>query len=186
MSLEAFLTSALFKRDQACRTIVYPNGVAGRGYIVPDAATERRMRRTMMWAVLGSGAFGGVGMIALRAIYGQISDWTAQPWIIAVTALVIFNFAYRSWAKRLMLGMALAPERMRLVEAWKRQAEAMPRWYLWFNAVAGPILVAGMVFNIAVTQSTMIAALSVICMPLFVIASMQAFYGLRIQASGEA
>jgi len=61
----------------------------------------------------------------------------------------------------------------------------MPRWYLWFNAIAGPILLVGMVFNIAVTQSAMIALLSVICMPLFAVASMQAFYGLRrIQAPG--
>lgn len=59
MSIKAFLTSALFKSDQAGRTIVYPNGVAGRGYFVPDAATELRMRRTLMWAVLGSAVFGG-------------------------------------------------------------------------------------------------------------------------------
>ena len=185
MSIETFLTSALFKSDQAGRTIVYPNGVAGRGYFVPDVETEQRMRRTLMFAVLGSAAFGGTGMFALMAVYGQIFDWSAQPWIIAVAALVIFNLGYRSWAKRLMRGMAPATERMRLVEAWKLQAQAMPRWYLWFNAIAGPILLVGMVFNIAVTQSAMIALLSVICMPLFVVASMQAFYGLRrIQAPG--
>jgi hypothetical protein len=185
MSIEAFLTSALFKSDQAGRTIVYPNGVTGRGYLVPDAATEQRMRRTLRWAVLGSAVFGGAGMVALMAVYGQIFDWPAEPWIIAVAGLIIFNFGYRSWAKRLMRGMAPATERMRLVEAWKRQAEAMPRWYLWFNAIAGPILLLAMVFNIAVTQSAMIAVLSVICMPLFVVASMQAFYGLRrIQAPG--
>src|SRR5262245_1792424 len=161
MSVEAFLTSALFKRDQAGRAIVYPNGVAGRGYFVPDAATEQRMRRTMMWAVLASAVFGGAGMVALMAVYGQLFDWTAEPWIIVVAALVTFNFGYRSWAKRLMRGMAPATERMRLVEAWKRQAEAMPRWYLWFNAIAGPILLAGMAFNIALTQSAMIVVLSV-------------------------
>jgi len=185
MSIETFLTSALFKNDQTGRTIVYPNGVAGRGYFVPDAETEQRTRRTLMWAVLGSAVFGGGGMVALMGIYGPIFEWTAQPWIIAAVALALFNFGYRSWAKRLMRGMAPATERMRLVEAWKRQAEAMPRWYLWFNAIAGPILVVGIVFNIAVTQSAMMAVLSVICVPLFVVTSMQAFWGLRrIQAPG--
>jgi hypothetical protein len=185
MSIETFLTSALFKSDQAGRTIVYPNGVTGRGYFVPDAETEHRTRRTLMWAVLGSGVFGGGGMVALMGIYGPIFEWTAQPWIIAVAALAVFNFGYRSWAKRLIRGMAPATERMRLVEAWKRQAEAMPRWYLWFNAIASPILLVGMVFNMAVTQSAMMAVLSVICMPLFVVTSMQAFWGLRrIQAPG--
>ena len=88
MSIKTFLTSALFKRDQAGRTIVYPNGVAGCGYFVPDAETERRMRRTMMWAVLASAVFGGAGMVALMTVYGQIFDWTAEPWIIAIAALM--------------------------------------------------------------------------------------------------
>ena len=185
MSIEAFLTSALFKRDEAGRTIVYPNGVAGRGYFVPDAATEQRLRWTLMWAVLASAVFGGSGMIGLMAVYGQIFDWTAKPWIIAIAALIVFNSAYRSWVKLLMRGMLPAMEPMRLVEAWKRQAEAMPRWYLWFSAITGPFLFVGMVFNIAVTQSATVAILSVICMPLFVVASMQAFYGLRrTQAPG--
>src|SRR5215475_14810856 len=185
MNMEAFLTSALFKSDQAGRTIVYPNGVAGRGYFVPDVETEQRMRRTLLFAVLGSAAFGGTGMVALMAVYGQIFDWSAQPWIIAVAALVIFNLGYRSWAKRLMRGMAPATERMRLVEAWKRQAEAMPRWYLWFSAIAGPLLLVGTVYNIAVTASAMMAVLSVVSIPLFAVASMQAFYGLRrTQAPG--
>jgi len=185
MSIETFLTSALFKRDQAGRTIVYPNGVAGCGYFVPDAETEQRMRRTMMWAVLASAVFGGAGMVALMTVYGQIFDWTAEPWIIAVAALMAFNFGYRGWAKRLMRGMATATERMRLVEAWKRQAEAMPRWYLWFNAIAGPLLLVGMVYNIAVTASAMMAVISVVCIPLFAVASMQALYGLRrTQAPG--
>lgn len=185
MSMEMFLTSALFRSDQAGRTIVYPNGVAGRGYFVPDAQTEQRMRRTLMWAVVGSAVFGGVGMVALMAIYGQISDWSAEPWIIAVAGLATFNFGYRSWAKHFTGGMAAATERMRLVEAWRLQAEAMPRWYLWVNAIAGPILLVGMVFNIVVAQSVMMVVLSVMCMPLFLVASMQAFYGLRrIKAPG--
>jgi hypothetical protein len=138
-----------------------------------------------MWAVVGSAVFGGVGMVALMAIYGQIADWSAEPWIIAVAALVVFNLGYRSWAKHFTRGMAPAIERMRLVEACKFQAEAMPRWYLWFNAIAGPILLVGMVFNIAVAQSVMIVVLSVICIPLFLVASMQGFYGLRrIHAPG--
>jgi hypothetical protein len=40
MSIESFVTAANFKRDQAGRTIVYPFGWLGRGYFVPDAATE--------------------------------------------------------------------------------------------------------------------------------------------------
>lgn len=61
-----------------------------------------------------------------------------------------------------MRGMAPATERMRLVEAWKLQAETSPRWYLWCNAIAGPILLVGMIFYIAVTRSAMIVFLSVI------------------------
>ena len=42
MSIQNVLTAALFKRDEQGRTVMYPNGVIGRGYVVPDAATEQR------------------------------------------------------------------------------------------------------------------------------------------------
>src|SRR5262245_35154137 len=179
MSIETFLTAALFKRDQAGRMIVYPNGVTGRGYFVPDAATERALRRTLMWAVVGSAAFGGIGMAALMAVYGQVFEWTAKPWGIAIAVLVVFNFAYRALAKRLTHHMAPAAERMHLVEAWKRQAEAMPRWYLWCNAILGPLMLVGSALFIAMMRSPMAALLGAMGMALFVVATVQAVYGLR-------
>ena len=62
MSIQNVLTAALFKRDDAGRTVVFPNGAAGRGYFVPDAATEQKLRRKLMWAIVAAGLLGGIGM----------------------------------------------------------------------------------------------------------------------------
>ena len=74
MSIQNVLTAALFKRDEQGRTVMYPNGVIGRGYVVPDAATEHKMRRTLMWLVLGSGLFGGIGIQVMMFIFGSMGD----------------------------------------------------------------------------------------------------------------
>ena len=205
MSIEALLTSPLFKRDQAGRTIVFPNGVMRRGYFVPDTE-ERRMRRTLMWAKLSTMVVAGIVLPALMVGYGQMFhfalvnnpsnaevpdlllmfDWTAEPWIIAAAALSVVSFSYGCWAKRLVRGMTPAPatERMSRVEAFKHLAGALPRGYLWFNAISGPILLVYMGINITVMPAT-IAVPSLILFPALVVIIIHAFYGLRrMQAPG--
>ena len=89
MTIKNMLTAAMFKTDDAGRTVVYPNGAMGRGYIVPDPATEQRMRRVMQWAIIGSGLIGGVGTQVMRMVYGQVFEWTGEPWGIALAAMMV-------------------------------------------------------------------------------------------------
>ena len=140
MSLKSVITAPLFKRDEAGRTLVYPNGATGRGYVVPDAATAERMRSILMWLVIGCGLIGGVGMQQLTMWRGQFEDWTAMTWMIALCALVVIGVAYRMVIRRLVRGLVPAEERMGMGEALKRQATAMPRWYLVVMLVFGGAL----------------------------------------------
>jgi hypothetical protein len=179
MSMQDVLTSPLFKRDEAGRVVMYPNGALGGGYVVPDAETERRMRRTLMWAVIGAGLFGGFGITILSAFFGQVYEWTLAPWLIAIAALAAFNFAYRAMAKRLARGMTPAAERLGTVEALKRQAEAMPRWFLWLNIILSPLLVVGSVMWMMTESSVMSYVVGPLGVALFVTTTMQAVYGLR-------
>jgi hypothetical protein len=179
MSIQDMLTSPLFKRDEAGRVVMYPNGALGGGYFVPDTATERRMRRTLMWAVIGSGLFGGIGMVILTAFFGQVYEWTLAPWLIAMAALVAFNFAYRMVAKRLARGMTPAAGRLGMVEAFKRQAEAMPRWYLWFSIILSPLLVVGSLMWMMAEPSVMSYLVGSFGIVLFAAATAQAVYGFR-------
>jgi hypothetical protein len=141
MSIKSVLTAAIFKQDEAGRTIMYPNGAMGRGYVVPDAATAEKMRSFLMWLIIGCGLVGGIGMRLLTMWCGQIEDWTALPWTIAASALVAIGITYRMLiARRLVRGLVPAEERMGMTEALRRQAAAMPRWYLMVMLVFGGAL----------------------------------------------
>jgi hypothetical protein len=178
MSVKDMLTAALFKRDEAGRTVMYPNGIAGRGYFLPDAAAEQRMRRILMWMVIGAGLSGGLGMHVLTQLYGQVLDWTAEPWAIALAAMAVLGVGYRVIVWRLTRGLALARQRMGVLEGLRRQAEAMPRWYLWFMAVLAPGLAAGSVWWMASFASIPAFLIGLAGTLLFGTVTAQAIYGL--------
>lgn len=178
MSIQNVLTAALFKRDDAGRTVVFPNGAAGRGYFVPDAATEQTLRRKLMWAIVAAGLLGGIGMQIMLVFHGQVYEWSTEPWIIAAATLVIYGVAYRAMAKSLTRGMEPAQLGMGVVEALKVQAEAMPRWYLWFIAVFATLTMGGLGFWMLVGASLLKCALSLGGIALFAVVMMQAIHGL--------
>jgi len=178
MSIKNVLTAAMFKRDEAGRTLMYPNGGMGRGYVVPDAATEQRMRSALMWLVIGAGLFGGIGMQVMIIVYGQASEWTAEPWAVAFAALVGLCAGHRLVVRMLTRRLRVAQERMGVAEAMRRQAEAMPRWYLWFIAVFSPLMVVGSVAWMMIGNSVMKYPLGLVCIILFGATMGQAIYGL--------
>jgi hypothetical protein len=178
VSIQNMLTAALFRRDQEGRTVMYPNGAMGRGYLVPDAATEQKMRRTLMWLVIGSGVFAVVGMQVMTIFFGPVHLWTVQSWVIAMAALVALAVGYRALMRALVQGLTPVGQRMGMLEALKRQAEAMPRWYLWFLVIFAPLLVAGSILWMAEDGSMMNRAVGLVGVLLFGAATVQAIYGL--------
>lgn len=178
MSIRNVLTAALFKRDQEGQTVMYPNGAMGRGYVVPDAAIEQRMRRVIMWLIIGSGLLGGLGMQAMMLIYGQVDLWGIEPWAIAIAALVPIAILYRVVVKGLTRGMIPVDQRMGMVEGLQRQAEAMPRWYLVCMIVVAIVMLIGGAFWIARATSMMKVALGLAAIVLFAVVMCQAIYGL--------
>jgi drug/metabolite transporter (DMT)-like permease len=183
MSIQNVLTAALFKRDDAGRTLVFPNGAVGRGYFVPDAATEQKIRRTITWGVIGSSLFGIIGMQIIVAFYGDIFTWSSTPWTIALTALAAYSVGYRVVTKRLVRGMKPAEQRMGVTEALKKQAEAMPRWYLMFMAIIAALMIGGSAFWMVVGLSMMKYLLGLVGIVLFGAIMMQAIYGLSHRRS---
>jgi hypothetical protein len=182
MSIKNMLTAALFKRDDAGRTVMYPNGAMGRGYVVPDTATEERMRRRFLWLIVGSGLFGGIGMQFLIIFYGQVASWGGKPWAIAIGALVAFAVGYRLAVRGMVRGMTLSAQRMGMVEAFRRQAEVMPRWYLWFIAVYAPLAVVGCAIWMLMDGSMLSRVIGATGILLFSVVSIQATQGLKHRA----
>lgn len=182
MSIKNMLTAAIFKTDDAGRTVMYPNGAMGRGFILPDAATDQKMRRRFLWLMVGSGLFGGIGMQVMLMAYGQVYEWTTEPWAIAVGSIVVFGIAYHIAAKLFTRGMMPSDQRMGTVEALRRQAEAMPRWYLWFITILAPLMIFGAAWWIVDDRSVMSLAFGLVGLLLFGAIMAQAIYGLRHRA----
>jgi hypothetical protein len=111
-------------------------------------------------------------------MYGQASEWTAEPWAVAFAALVVLCLGHRLVVRMLTRRLRVAQERMGVAEAMRRQAEAMPRWYLWFIAVFSPLMVIGSVAWMMIGNSVMKYPLGLVCIILFGAIMGQAIYGL--------
>jgi hypothetical protein len=179
MSLQDVLTAPLFKRDQENRLVMFPNGALGGGYFVPDADTEKRLRKTLMWVIISAGAFGGFGSQIMMLAFGQPAEWTLGTWAVAVGALAVLAFGYRLVASRLSQGLAPSQMRLGLGEALMRQADAMPRWYLWTIAIGGGLMAAGSLYGLLAADALTERALAVVGLALFGTIVLQGVHGLR-------
>jgi hypothetical protein len=81
-------------------------------------------------------------------------------------------------ATRLTWGMVAVPQRQGVVEGLRKQAEALPRWCLWFLAIFAPLMIAGSVFRIGAEISIAKLLLGLCGIALFGAVTMQAIYGL--------
>ena len=176
--LQNTTTAPLFRCDECGYTVVYPNGMLGGGYIVPDAVSERSMRRSLVWLVHGYGVMGGAGAAILLGFYGQISEWPIAAWAIAVFGLVAIAIAYHLSANTLTRGMEPADLRMELIDALKRQAEAFPAWYLWLVLLMAPIAAAGAVLWQMNSPSIINYAVATGGIAWFITGAIQAVHGL--------
>jgi hypothetical protein len=178
MTMQETLTTALFTRNEAGQTVMYPNGVLGRGYILPNAETEQRMRRILLWMIIAAGVAGGLGGQGMFMYFGRPADWPMHAWVSALIALGVFAAAYRLIAGRLAQGLAPVDARLGVLEALKRQSEAMPRWYLLFLAIFSPIMAVGSAHGIVMGPTTSMRLLSCVGAVLFATTTTQAIYGL--------
>jgi hypothetical protein len=185
MSMQSVLTAALFKRDADGRIVMFPNGVMGRGYLVPDAATENKMRRALTRLQIGSGLLGGIGMGIMMVLFGHVKTWTPMAWAMAFAWLVVVVTGQRIAVKRLTRAMSPTSQRLRVVESLKTQAQAMPRWLLGFNVVIAALMIVGSAFML-VGASMVKSALSLGVIFLFVVVIVQAMYGLTHRAQTSA
>jgi hypothetical protein len=121
-------------------------------------------------------------MQLLIIFYGQVASWGGEPWAIAIGALVAFAGGYRVAVRGLVRGMMPSEQRMGMVEAFRRQAEAMPRWYLWFIAIYAPLTVVGCAIWMLMDGSMLARVIGPLGIVLFAVISIQAIHGLKHRA----
>ncbi|KAB2920466.1 MAG: hypothetical protein F9K29_01095 [Hyphomicrobiaceae bacterium] len=182
MSLQDALTAPLFKRENDGRTIVFPMGVWGGGYVLPDDATEERMRRILMWLMVSSGLIGGIGSQVLARLFGSPASWDLVAWAVAAGALAVVGIGYWLLAARLVRGLAPTSDRLSLVEALKKQAEAMPGWYLRLAVIGALLMLAGSAYWAMAGATISNRLLGIGGIALFGVVTLQAVYGLARRA----
>jgi hypothetical protein len=142
MSLKKTLADAMFIRDEAGRTIVYLWG--SKGYFVPDAATEGKLRTIRLWQ-MGAAFFLGAALIGpvMSLSYGLIYEWPIAVWCIIAAALVLIDVGQRAVARWVTRGLEPASRRMGWVESLQRLREPMPRFWRWYLIASAPIVFLG-------------------------------------------
>jgi hypothetical protein len=178
VAIQNTITAPLFRCDEDGFTVVYPNAVMGAGYVVPDDAAEQEIRRSLMWLVHGCSAIGAIGTLAMMALYGELSEWPAAAWAIAIALFVALNIAYRLGVNCLMRGMEKADLRMDPIDALKRQAEALPVWCLWLTLLMASLVAPGSVFWVIYNPSVVYGAIAFIGIAVFGVGAIQAIHGL--------
>ena len=133
MSLTEFFAGVLFKRDEHGRSVFFPNGALGGGFIVPDTATERRLRDSMMRLQVSAAVISSVAMTVVQGTIGGMAEWRAEVWFGFVVGMTAFSLLMRFAGMRLVKGLAPASRAARLGvrEFYRGQAAALPRWYHW-------------------------------------------------------
>ncbi len=182
MSLQDALTAPLFKREDDGRTVMFPMGVWGRGYVVPDDATAQRMRRTLMWLMISAGLVGGFGSQIMAWLFGPPASWNPAAWAAAAGALAVVSAGYWLFTARLVRDLAPSSDRLGLIEALKTQAEAMPGWYLWLAAICAVLMLAGSAYWAIAGSTISNHLLGIGGVGLFGAATLQAIYGLTRRA----
>ncbi len=110
---DALFVNQLFRTSAQGETIYYPNGVTGRGYLVPPER-EAGVRSGVRWLVIVS----QIGIIALVVIVPRLIEaWLGYtlplPWFIggALVATVVTVAAIIRYLSRLAAGLEVAPGR---------------------------------------------------------------------------
>lgn len=176
------MIAGLFRPEEATgRTIFFPNGVIGRGYVLPDAAAEQRVRRIMRWVMIGTLAMTVGGMQVLLAVFGQPMAWPWEPWAIAIAGLAVFTTIWSTIKRRLIAGLPVSDQRLTFSEAFTAQTLGLPRWYFYILALLGPLMMVGSIMWLFAAPSFMERVWAMAGLTLFTIATLQAFAGLRLK-----
>jgi hypothetical protein len=89
------LVDGLFKTDEAGTRLFYPNGIIGRGYILPDEPTKAKVRKSLKrWYMIGLPL-----IIGVQASFG----WEPNVFFVAPILISLYYILIRKHLKGLSL-----------------------------------------------------------------------------------
>lgn len=98
------LTAALFQKDTQGQTLFFPHGMLGRGRVLPNSATEQRVRQFVRRYY----------QIAMPAVIGSAVLFRSL-WVLALAPVLIAGFRWR--LRPLLADCPYSPERGRWLVA---------------------------------------------------------------------
>jgi hypothetical protein len=161
------ISAANIKTEPSGRTLYFPYGVLGHGYIVPGANALDRLRGALRW-YLGL-TIGGAGLAApfVVSVLSRMDALAAAlTAILLLSGLAIIGFGI---SKMLSHGMEPTKETLKLSEAVEAQARNIPRWFwpaqvvLWsLCIVGGAIMLSEAVSTAELVKAAIMTLLSVL------------------------
>lgn len=162
------ISAANIKTEPSGRTLYFPFGVLGRGYVVPDEVALEKLRRRLRWyfgLTIGLAGFAAPFVVSLLEAMSF-----ASAVMMALSLLALACLLGIAVSRRLSRDMAATDEKLKLAEAVEAQARNIPRWFwpaqvvLWSLCILGGAL---MLSEAASTAETVKAAAMTLLSVLF-------------------
>jgi hypothetical protein len=180
MSFIDGMTAHMFRKDaETGRTVFFPHGAVGRGYLIPDNVAEQRVRRFMRWMMIIALAIPILGVQVLILMYGPPMDWPMSVTTGAIGVVAAFTLINYLAIRRLVSGFQPTEQRLTFSEAVRTQSRGLPRWYLKTMVVVGPLLMVGTIMVLANADTMMDRIWGLLGLLLFSFSTTQAVTGLR-------
>jgi hypothetical protein len=158
------ISDRLFKVDENGRTLFYPWGSLGKGYIVTDKKTEAKIRNFIAY-------YYACCLISIAAFF--FTDYMKYSFMLLLPVFIVWEIGIRSFTKNLV-----ATEiRLTFSESMKIFAQARSRVFLLLAAVVSIIFVALSIATF-ITQKSMWSGLSVV---FFIVIALLNWYVLRLK-----
>jgi hypothetical protein len=127
------LIEGSFKTAADGQRLFYPWGVLGKGYVLPDARTEQRIRKLLKIYYMVSLPLVLIIMLAVQ-FYGFYYALALIPGV-----LLVYGVGVLSLKRRLLA----SGERLRLTESLANSGGAHSRAVLWFLFIVSTLFVIG-------------------------------------------
>lgn len=158
------------KKDTSGRTVFYPIGAFGKGYILPDEAAEQRVNKFLIRYY----------QVSLAAIvtFGIFDNWYMDAAIII--ALIAWFIGGTS---SLVAGFPISNEKLGLKESYANQAAVVSRGTLWALLVCCMLFVVGGLIIAATSHTTVETLLGLACITFFGLGTVATAYMIWVKSS---
>jgi len=137
------LVDGSFKKADGGTTLFYPNGIFGKGYVIPNVRKKEEIRSFLKRYTIAALA---TIVISAAAIFSSVEVFAIPWWIPAVlylSILMALSLLADANIRYLTKGLALADQRISPAEMYRNSARSHDLGTLWVLAVLSFFMTIG-------------------------------------------